>query len=332
MTYGVSATNEIRHADSLIARYLRTTFPHVRDLAADFAQQVCDTETLAPVHLSPEYPWAMVGTAIDYRLRFLFEKLPVTRLQAFRSAQGSHVGDKGTALGELAPFSYGPENRITVYVPSVAAELFIALRDFQRRVRPARRDLSRDDEAWLCRYCAALALVDTKWLGTPRSQHPLRVLPPGSTLDDLFALIPTPAVADVCRLSRLFQEGVGREWLRQQVSFDPHVWVGNIGASPDVLVGDVLLDLKTTVRPHLERAWLDQLLLYALVVGDHDKIRRIGFHLLRQGRTVSWPIEEFMTRASGVPDSDFKLWSNQFFKIAARSSHMSPQERRTAAL
>jgi hypothetical protein len=109
-------------------------------------------------------------------------------------------------------------------------------------------------------------------------------------LDDLFALISREAIVDICQLSRRFQSTTGREWLTRPVSFDPSVWVGNIGASPDVLLGDCLLDLKTSVHPRLERVWLDQLLLYTLVVGDRKKINRLGFHLLRQDRTITWPI------------------------------------------
>jgi hypothetical protein len=67
----------------------------------------------------------------------------------------------------------------------VSADLFIEPRDFLRRVRPARRYLSRDDEAWLCRYCAALALIGRKLTGKLRAgAAPLHALPAGSSLDD----------------------------------------------------------------------------------------------------------------------------------------------------
>jgi hypothetical protein len=213
-------------------------------------------------------------------------------------------------------------------MPKVSAELFLALRDFLRRVRPARRSLSRDDEAWLCRYSAALALIDTKLVRTLRTnERPLRALPSGSTLDDLWALIPKLAVVDICRLSRRFQDTTGREWLARSVTFDPHVWVGNIGASPDVLVGDCLLDLKTTIRPRPERAWLDQLLVYALVIGDRQNVHQLGFHLVRQDKTISWPLDEFMSRATGSSDPNIDRLSQDFISIAARSSHLSPNER-----
>ncbi len=116
------------------------------------------------------------------------------------------------------------------------------------------------------------------------------------------------------------------------MTFDPHVWVGHIGASPDVLVGDALLDLKTSMQPRLDRIWFDQLLLYALVVGDRKKVRHLGFHLVRQARTISWPIEEFMACAAGTSKLNIDQLSSEFFSVAARSSRLSPEERRTAAL
>jgi hypothetical protein len=329
MTYLVSASDEIRHPASLIARFLRTEFPVLADLASDFEQQIHGAKTLAPSDAGSDYPWSLVGTAIDYRLRFLFEILPVTRLQAFQAAQGWHISDAGTVLDEQVTFPMGPNSRRVVSMAKVSADLFSELRDFLRRVRPARRYLSRDDEAWLCRYCAALALIDRKLTGKLRTgEDPLHALPAGSTLEDVFALIPRAAIVDICQLSRRFQTATGREWLKGTVKFNPSVWVGNIGASPDLLVGDCLLDLKTATRPRLERVWLDQLLLYTLVVGDLKKIIRLGFHLLRQDRTITWPIDEFLTQAAGGSEVDIERLSQEFFTVAAHSSFMSPMERR----
>jgi hypothetical protein len=197
VTYLVSATDEIRHSGSLIARFLRAEFPVLVDLAFDFERQNHGAKTLAPSDAGPDYPWSLVGTAIDYRLRFLFEILPVTRLQAFRAAQGWHISDAGTVLDEQVTFPNATGSRSIVSMPKVSADLFIALREFLRRVRPARRYLSRDNEAWLCRYCAALALIDRKLTGKLRTgADPLHALPAGSTLDDLFALISREAIVD----------------------------------------------------------------------------------------------------------------------------------------
>jgi hypothetical protein len=63
-------------------------------------------------------------------------------------------------------------------------------------------------------------------------------------------------------------------------------------------------------------------------VGDRKKINRLGFHLLRQDRTITWPIEEFLTQAAGGLEVDIERLSQEFFTVAARSSFVSPKERR----
>jgi hypothetical protein len=51
-------------------------------------------------------------------------------------------------------------------------------------------------------------------------------------------------------------------------------------------------------------------------------------HLLRQDRTITWPIEEFLTQAAGGLEVDIERLSQEFFTVAARSSFVSPKERR----
>jgi hypothetical protein len=54
----------------------------------------------------------------------------------------------------------------------------------------------------------------------------------------------------------------------------------------------------------------------------------LGFHLLRQDRTITWPIDEFLTRAAGGSEVDIERLSQEFFTVAARSRFVSHKERR----
>jgi hypothetical protein len=65
-----------------------------------------------------------------------------------------------------------------------------------------------------------------------------------------------------------------------------------------------------------------------VVVGDLKKIKRLGFHLLRQDRTITWPIDEFLSKTARGSEVDIERLSQEFFTVAARSSFMSPKERR----
>jgi hypothetical protein len=54
----------------------------------------------------------------------------------------------------------------------------------------------------------------------------------------------------------------------------------------------------------------------------------LGFHLLRQDRTITWPIDEFLSKAARGSEVDIERLSQEFSTVAARSSFMSRKERR----
>jgi hypothetical protein len=123
----ISATEEVRRPNSPIAHFLHGTFPDIGALSADFDRQLTGATTLVPAHPDPDYPWSLVGTAIDYRIRFYLEVIPISRLLAFRSS-GSWVGDAGASLAEQVIFKYGPDSQLGATMPRMSAELFESLR------------------------------------------------------------------------------------------------------------------------------------------------------------------------------------------------------------
>ena len=73
-----------------------------------------------------------------------------------------------------------------------------------------------------------------------------------------------------------------------------------MAASADLLVDDCLIDIKTTVRPHLDPLWLYQLLAYVLLDEfDQCKARRAGFYFTRQGAFIVWPVDRLVARLTG---------------------------------
>jgi hypothetical protein len=72
-------------------------------------------------------------------------------------------------------------------------------------------------------------------------------------------------------------------------------------ADGDLILGDILLDVKVTKRPlPLDQAWLDQLIGYALLDrGDWHSLRGVGLYLARQGQLVTWPLEELLADLAG---------------------------------
>lgn len=301
----LSLTCEIRNPTSPVARCLRSTFRAVDLVAQDFDQQTRDATTLLPPGAGPDYPYALVGGGIDYRIKYYFAILPFLLLPAARSAQWWHSGqrssDAGTALDDRVPFDlYGPGNSRPL-IPRVVAELLTRLREFLDNVNPLYKRLEPEDEAWLCRYCCGLALVDRKMTAAHAGEpYALKSLKPGATLDDLWQLVPRAAVADVRQLSFLYYER-HRDLFARKVDVAPHyVWEQRIGASADLLIDQTLIDIKTTTRPRLDPLWLYQVIAYVLLdVRDTMAIDRIGFYLARQGLLVTWDFEELLWLATG---------------------------------
>ena len=65
------------------------------------------------------------------------------------------------------------------------------------------------------------------------------------------------------------------------------------GADADMIVDELLIDIKVTKRSSIELDWLRQLLGYVLLdYSDQYGISSIGLYLARQGVLVSWSLEE----------------------------------------
>lgn len=68
------------------------------------------------------------------------------------------------------------------------------------------------------------------------------------------------------------------------------------GAAGDLIVEGCLVEIKTTVKPALQRKWLYQLLKYALLDReDRYSIREVGIYFTRQQEFVRWPIVDLLS-------------------------------------
>jgi hypothetical protein len=303
----LSLTRELRSPQSPIDHCLRTSLRQLDSVTADFAQQLNGAETLARHNPGSDHPYAMVGRAIDYRIKYYFDLPSLFLLPAVRGSMWWHSGretsDVGTALDDRVPFPmWGPGNS-QVSIPRVAAALFTSLQTLLTRVHPVHTRLAADDEAWLCRHCYGLALVERQMSSAVAGEpYELKRLKPGATLDDLWEMAPGDAVADVRRLSYLFHDR-HHDLFSKTVTVAPQVVLSQqIGASPDLLVERTLVDLKATMRPRLDPLWLYQVVGYALLdETDHLQLERVGFYLVRQGVFVIWDIDHLLREVTGSP-------------------------------
>jgi hypothetical protein len=69
------------------------------------------------------------------------------------------------------------------------------------------------------------------------------------------------------------------------------------GADADMIVDDLLIEIKSTVTPsRLGKRDFYQALGYVILDYDNEyRIGRLGFYLTRFGRLVTWTVEEYLT-------------------------------------
>lgn len=77
------------------------------------------------------------------------------------------------------------------------------------------------------------------------------------------------------------------------------------GADADFILGDVLIDIKTSIKPAINANYLWQLLGYVLLdYSDCYHIDSIGLYMSRQGSLFQWSLEEAVAILSpGKPKS-----------------------------
>jgi hypothetical protein len=159
-----SLAAEVRKPDSAIAAFMRDRFPHLTEVQSEFRAQVADLPTIRPDASVGKPPYATIGAAVDYRLRYYFRKSIVQTMDAFRGAQYLHGPPESALREQVTVPMYGPEIaktiKSTVGMPKIASDFFDRLDALATAMNPPRRVLKPGDELLLSRYCYILALFE----------------------------------------------------------------------------------------------------------------------------------------------------------------------------
>lgn len=279
----MSLTGLLRHPHGPVAAFFAERLGHLDGVRAAW-------RAAGPVTLrSPAPPaWAsLVGTALDYRIRFAFASPDPGRLVA---AAGAHLlaaggvrGRRSSAAGGAGPYG-------------ALSSALVALAAGRSRIPIGDR---RDRE--LAGFCAALALFEQVYRSRRRTAGPLAALGGGAGLDELLELVPSPVVDDVVTLADAFgatqQSLLARPAVCNPV-FSASVAVG--GADGDLVVDDLLVDIKSSASMSLERVDVWQLVGYALLDADgHFGIRRVGFYVARRPALIVWDLDKLVCELAG---------------------------------
>jgi hypothetical protein len=165
---------------------------------------------------------------------------------------------------------------------------------------PTGQSLAPAIEGQLARYCYLLAMYEVIFRGG-LTESPLLDLPRAAPLADQLALAPEADVADLVALTgaaALTFADLDQRPIVPNPTFAGSPDIG--GADADFIVGDCLIDLKTTTKTSLDRKHVYQLVAYALLdYEDAFAIRNVGLYGSRIPTLLTWPLETVIDDMSG---------------------------------
>jgi len=177
----------------------------------------------------------------------------------------------------------------------IVSEFFENLDNFLAAAKPAGKQLDRDSEKTLARYCYVLALFEEVFRAGPwpasilfRQQY--------ESVEELLRAIPSQSVDDIAQMSNIvyhrFEPHFG-----EPVTLNP-TFEGSLdvsGADGDFFLNDCLIDFKATIKPRMSPEWLRQLVGYVLLdYSDMHHLDSVGIFLVRQDVLFRWPLDEFI--------------------------------------
>ena len=299
----MSLTSELHRPDSPVSRFFAEHFPDRDGFWSAWSEKVGRFPSIRPGGPLANYPWALVGAALDYRIRVCW--------------QPYFAEDTVAAVGADVARKLGM---------SMAARMWTDLRDRWNLMMhyitlSSRRTLSADREDALARMSVALAAFEQ----IARSGRQDRLLAGTVKIDEVLGRVPDAVVADLLNLLDEFRRSEDRYLRPQSIVLNP-VFSGSAlvgGADGDVILDRYLWDFKTTIHPTKASNdyWPYQLLGYGLLdLKDQYELQGAGIYLVRQGAWISWPWAEMFELLGADPDVAIEEWRPTLVAQVGRQS------------
>ena len=284
---GLSLTAHLGEKKSPVRQYFDEAFPKTRGFPKEMRARLSGAAMIEPpADMSPG-ELGLVGTALDYRIRYYFAAESATGRQSV-AASGLLMADVLDGL---------PPEQLACY------EDFLESHDrYIADLKPHGRLLGRADEEELNRRCVVLAMFE--------QLYRMGLFAIGKTwlhrapLDPL-SIPEQDWIDDLCRMSEAFYTAM-RERLNELHHLNP-VFDGSIdmsGADADLIIGRTLFDIKTKQDPASGlKQQLYQMLGYALLdYSDTFGLEKLGLYFARYGVSIEWTIEALLEQI-GAPHS-----------------------------
>lgn len=304
----MSLTRELKNPKSPASLFMRAQFPNTRRvMALSRGRLGQDVQTCRPVG---QVPWSLIGTALDYRLRFYFPqagrkgsvKNLVCYLGAVTACGGTLVYDD---FDEIQHFVPPAEKKHGFLEAEVLLDFFTHLEGTLSQLAPAQLRLSKIDETLLLRYCVVMASLDIFY----RAGHDLRSIllnpKPKTNLEEFLAVSEDAWVDDLRTLSWNFYDKFNL-MLSQKGCLNPTFDGSGFirGADADLVVDGCLIDIKTTINPLKDASWIYQLLGYVLLDWhDENQIKDVAIYFSRQSFMLKWTLNDLLAELMDEPKS-----------------------------
>lgn len=324
----MSLSSHLDDRTSPIGQFIRQRFSQTAQLTRVANQQLKNAQTIRPPQAGTGYPYAIIGTAIDYRLRYAFAITPYQRLVAWQGALQLAVqpvkSDQDILMDEdevfnlllISPIFFDITRGVTQgpYPLKLVRQFFEALDAVLNVIQPVGRRLESEAERVLDRYCITLSYFEQVFRSHSYLQGPLMQPAVKRSVEELLAIPQQAWIDDMGTLFNVFYDHY------QHLLSLPHTLNPNFagsgdvgGADADLVVDGCLIDIKTSISPQLKADYLYQLAGYLLLdYDDRLQMNAVGIYMARQGMLIRWTVPEFLQVLTGDSRADLKTIQQQF--------------------
>ena len=296
----MSLTSELESKNSWVNRFFKDHFAKVVDFTKREGPVVRALPTIVPT-TSVGAGAMRLGTGFDHRLRLYLGAKPAH----------SSVIDGGIGLMQILSLD-------TLYASAGQTSNNLG-RELTANERTAWADSLRaliseipdQPENFLARISIILAEIDNgfrsggSWSeGMAKVAREIAVRDEPSQWTDIVRYVSDEEATEIEALAELAKKTFDREKIGTPV-FGP-TFVGSScvgGADADLIIDGCLYDVKTSINPRQKLpSTIRQILGYAVLDWDDEyAIERIGLYLSRQGKAISWSVDEIVESAASNP-------------------------------